>query len=163
MMGRMPSIQIRDATAADLADIVAMYADDGLGAAREQSVHPLPDAYLSAFHQLDADPSHRLVVAEAGGDVVGTLQLSFIPHLVLVGGQRAQIEAVRVRTDRRGSGLGREMIGWAIERARERGCVLVQLTTNARRRDAARFYESLGFEATHVGMKLDLSRRSTRS
>lgn len=158
--GRMPSTQIRDATSADLGAIVALYADDELGATREQPSHPLPDAYWSAFRQLEVDPSHRLIVAEAAGDVVGTLQLSFIPHLVLLGGQRAQIEAVRVRADRRGSGLGREMIEWAIECARERGCVLLQLTTNAMRRDAARFYESHGFEGTHVGMKLDLCRTS---
>jgi GNAT superfamily N-acetyltransferase len=153
------SILVRDATSADLAAVVAMYADDQLGATREQPSDPLPDAYPAAFEQLDADPRHRLVVADEGGEVVATLQLSFIPHLVLVGGERAQIEAVRVRADRRGAGLGHQLIGWAIEQARERGCVLVQLTTNAARHEAVRFYEDLGFEATHVGMKLDMTQR----
>ncbi|MDQ1656824.1 MAG: hypothetical protein QOD41_1907 [Cryptosporangiaceae bacterium] len=147
---------IRDAREQDVPAIVALYADDPLGASRERPGDPLDAAYWSAFEQITADPRHRLVVAEEAGEVVGTLQLSFIPHLVRIGSERAQIEAVRVRGSRRGSGLGRTLVRWAISEARQRGCALVQLTTDARRPDAHRFYESLGFEPTHLGLKLTL-------
>ena len=130
-----------------------MLADDPLGARREQPGDP---AYLAAFTALAADPRQLLVVAEQDGAPVGTLQLTFIPGLSRRGATRAQIEAVRVRADRRGSGLGRELVRWAIDTARERGCVLVQLTTDNSRTDAHRFYERLGFQASHVGMKLPL-------
>lgn len=150
-------VRYRDATAADLGAIVAMYADDSLGQTRELPADPLPAVYLESFQQIDADPRHRLVVADDDGEIVGTLQLSFIPHLVLTGSERAQIEAVRVGSDRRGSGLGDALLRWAIEQARDRGCRLVQLTTNAERADAQRFYERLGFRPTHVGMKLELT------
>ena len=152
-MSRIP----RDAELRDLSAIVALYADDVLGATREQPGEPLSPRYLEAFAEIDADPRHRLVVVEDDGAVVATLQLSFLPHLVRGGGERAQVEAVRVAASHRGSGLGRELVGWAVEQARERGCVLVQLTTDATRPDAHRFYESLGFTATHVGMKLPLA------
>lgn len=152
---RVAGVTFRDATDADVAAIVRMYVDDALGVTRED----LDDttAYLAAFHEIDADPRHRLVVATDDGDVVGTLQLSFLPHLVLRGGERAQIEAVRVRSDRRGAGVGEAMIAWAVDQARDRGCRLVQLTTNAERDAARRFYERLGFAPSHIGMKLDLS------
>lgn len=152
----MAALVFRDATAADLPAIVRMYADDVLGQFREHLSEPLPRSYLDAFEDIDADPRHRLIVVRQGGEVVGTLQLSFLPHLVLQGGQRAQIEAVRVRSDRRGRGLGEAMLQWAIEEARASGCRSVQLTTNRDRIDARRFYEGLGFEATHIGMKLTL-------
>jgi GNAT superfamily N-acetyltransferase len=147
---------IRDAEERDLPAIVALYADDELGATREQPGEPLAAEYRRAFAAITDDPRTRLVVAEADGHVVATLQLTFLPHLVRLGGERAQIEAVRVASSRRGSGLGRELLGWAVDRARDRGCVLVQLTTDASRPDARRFYESLGFTASHVGMKLGL-------
>jgi GNAT superfamily N-acetyltransferase len=146
----------RDATVEDLPAVVAMYADDELGASRESPEVPLADAYLRAYGEIDVDRRHRLIVVEHDGEIVGTLQLSFIPHVVLRGGERAQIEAVRVRADRRGSGLGSEIFQWAIAQARARGCRLVQLTTNASRPDAHRFYERLGFEPSHLGMKLYL-------
>ncbi len=133
--------------------IVAMLADDTLGARREQPGDP---AYLAAFASLDADPRQLLVVAELDGEPVGTLQLTFIPGLSRRGATRAQIEAVRVRADRRGSGLGQELVQWAIETARERGCVMVQLTSDNSRVDAHRFYARLGFRASHVGMKYPL-------
>jgi GNAT superfamily N-acetyltransferase len=142
---------IRRATTADVAAIVAMLADDPLGAARESPGDP---AYAAAFAQIDADPRQFLAVAELAGEVVGTLQLTFIPGLSRKGASRAQIEAVRVRSDQRGSGLGRRLAEWAVETARERGAALVQLTTDAGRTDAHRFYERLGFVASHVGMKL---------
>ncbi len=133
-----------------------MYADDSLGELREDVSEPVGEGYLDALREMDADPRHRLVVVIQDGDVVGTMQLSFLPHLVLRGGRRAQIEAVRVRSDRRGTGLGRAMFEWAIDQARRNGCRLVQLTTSTLREDAHRFYAGLGFEPTHVGMKLML-------
>ncbi len=148
----------RDARVEDVAEIVRLYADDDLGSTREVVTDPPDDDYLEAFRQIDSDPRQRLIVVEDDGEVVATLQLSFLPHLVLRGGQRAQIEAVRVRSDRRGDGLGEEVFTWAVDQAREQGCRVVQLTTNASRADARRFYERLGFGASHVGMKLTLDK-----
>lgn len=154
----MPDLLYRDATLEDLPLIVRMYADDALGRQREVVSDPLSSRYLDAFREIDADPRQRLIVAEEpGGEVVATFQMSFLPHLVLHGGERAQIEAVRVRADRRGAGYGGAVIEWAITQARSRGCPLVQLTTNTERNDAKRFYERLGFQATHLGMKLTLT------
>ena len=147
---------VRDARQADLPAIVALYADDELGSTREHPGEPLAEEYVRAFAAIGDDPRTRLVVAEVDGAVVGTLQLTFLPHVVRRGGERAQIEAVRVASSHRGSGLGRELLTWAVDQARARGCVLVQLTTDATRLDAHRFYESLGFTASHVGMKLTL-------
>jgi GNAT superfamily N-acetyltransferase len=147
----MDDLEIRRATAADVEAVVAMLADDPLGARRESPGDP---AYATAFAEIDADPRQYLAVAVSGGEVVGTLQLTFIPGLSRRGATRALIEAVRVRADQRGSGLGRRLAEWAIETARARGAALVQLTTDASREDAHRFYERLGFQATHVGMKL---------
>ncbi|MGY1844163.1 N-acetyltransferase family protein [Modestobacter sp. SYSU DS0875] len=147
---------IRDALESDLPTVVALYADDALGSAREQPGEPLVADYLRAFAAISDDARTRLVVADVDGEVVGTLQVTFLPHLVRRGGQRAQIEAVRVAAAHRGNGVGRRLVDWAVDRARERGCTLVQLTTDAARADAHRFYESLGFTASHVGMKLPL-------
>jgi len=146
-------VEIRRAVAADVPAIVAMLADDPLGARRERPGDP---AYAAAFKEIDADPRQLLAVAVAGDDVVGTLQLTFIPGLSRLGSTRALIEAVRVRADQRGTGLGGTLVRWAIETARDHGAALVQLTTDASRKDAHRFYERLGFKATHVGMKLVL-------
>jgi GNAT superfamily N-acetyltransferase len=149
----MLDLHVRDATAGDVPSIVAMYADDALGASRESATDPLPDSYYRAFADIDADPRQRLVVAEDAGEVVATLQLTFLQQLSYQGSERAQIESVRVSSHRRGGGIGRALMAWAIEAARQRGCGIVQLTTNASRHDAHRFYESLGFAASHVGMK----------
>jgi len=149
-------MRFRDATGADLAAIVALLADDPLGATREASAAELSPAYAEAFAAIAADANNRLIVADDGGAVVGCLQLTFIPGLTYTGGWRAQIEGVRIAQSQRGQGLGRAMFDWAIEEARARGCRLVQLTTNKARPDALRFYESLGFTASHEGMKLDL-------
>jgi GNAT superfamily N-acetyltransferase len=146
-------MEIRRATARDVPAIVEMLADDPLGARRERPGDP---AYAEAFKEIDSDPRQLLVVAEVGTEVVGTLQLTFIPGLSRLGASRALIEAVRVRADQRGTGLGGRLIQWAIDTARTRGAALVQLTTDASRTDAHRFYERLGFQATHVGMKLPL-------
>ena len=142
---------IRRARREDVEAIVDLLADDPLGAGRERPGDP---RYAEAFAALDTDPRQLLAVAETGGEVVATLQLTFIPGLSRVGSTRALIEAVRVRGDQRGAGLGQRMIEWAIEAARQAGCALIQLTTDASRTDAHRFYERLGFQATHVGMKL---------
>lgn len=149
----MHSPTIRRATAADVPAIVAMLADDPLGAARESPGDPV---YAAAFAEIDADERQYLAVAEVGGEVAGTLQLTFIPGLSRRGATRALIEAVRVRSDFRGGGLGRRLAEWAVAEARARGAALVQLTTDASRVDAHRFYTRLGFQPTHVGMKLTL-------
>lgn len=147
----MSDLEIRRATAADVPAIVAMLADDPLGATRETPDDPAP--YEQAFARIDADPAQHLAVAERDGTVVGTLQLTVIPGLSRRGMTRALIEAVRVHRDERGSGLGTQLIEWAVEEARRQGCAVVQLTSDATRTDAHRFYERLGFEATHVGFK----------
>ncbi|MEU3792159.1 GNAT family N-acetyltransferase [Streptomyces fructofermentans] len=150
----MGDLEIRPAVAADVPAVVAMLADDPLGALRE-SPDDLPP-YLAALERLAADPNQHLVVAERDGRVVGTLQLTIIPGLSRKGATRSVIEGVRVHADERGSGLGTRFIEWAVERSRREGCQLVQLTSDATRTDAHRFYERLGFTASHVGFKLQL-------
>ena len=147
-------LTIRPAARADLPAIVALYADDPLGKDRERSETPLPQAYCDAFDAINADPNNMLVVAERQGAVVGTLQLTLIATLNRQGGRRALIEAVHVAAEWRGLGIGGALMGWAIEKAREGDCRLVQLTTNAARPDAHRFYQRLGFVPSHIGMKL---------
>jgi GNAT superfamily N-acetyltransferase len=156
------AVALRRASAADVPALVALLAADQLGATRD-GVRDSSDlaAYTAAFEAIDADPAHLLVVAVpagagSAGQVVGTLQLSFLPGLARRGALRAQIEAVRVADPVRGGGLGGAMIGWAIEEARRRGCALVQLTTDKSRTGAHRFYQRLGFVASHEGMKLAL-------
>lgn len=150
----MSDFEIRRATADDIPAIVAMLADDPLGARRES-----PDdlaTYQAAFERIDRDPGQRLVVAVRDGRTVGTLQLTVIPGLSRRGATRSIIEAVRIHSDERGGGLGTQLIQWAVDESRREGCVLVQLTSDATRTDAHRFYERLGFEASHVGFKLAL-------
>ena len=146
----MSDVAFRAATAADVPAIVALLADDVLGAQREK---PGDAAYGAAFDAIDADMNQVMAVADADGRVVGCLQLTFIPGLSHRGAWRGQIESVRIGADQRGSGLGRRMMDWAIEQCRARGCRMVQLTTDKSRTDARRFYESLGFVASHEGMK----------
>lgn len=146
----------RRAEKKDVIFIVQMLADDKLGALREQFEDPLPDSYYQAFQAIDSDPNQELMVVESANEIIGTLQLSFIPYLTYRGGVRAQIEAVRIRTDKRGLGLGQQFFRWAIDRATERGAHVLQLTTDKKRPEALRFYESLGFIASHEGMKLFL-------
>jgi len=149
-------LSFRPAVREDIRTLVGMLADDDLGAQREKLRDPLPDDYFRAFTAICEDPNNELVVAEHEGEIVGMLQITFIPYLTYQGGWRALVEGVRINRQRRGQGLGRRMFEWAIARARERGCHLVQLTTDKARSDAVRFYESLGFKATHEGMKLHL-------
>ncbi|MFF0201032.1 GNAT family N-acetyltransferase [Streptomyces sp. NPDC005017] len=150
----MADLEIRHATTEDLPAIVAMLADDPLGARRESPDDLTP--YLAAFERLAADPNQHQVVAVREGRVVGTLQLTVIPGLSRRGATRSIIEAVRVHAEERGSGLGSQFIEWAVEESRRQGCHLVQLTSDASRTDAHRFYERLGFTGSHVGFKLGL-------
>jgi GNAT superfamily N-acetyltransferase len=131
-----------------------MLADDPLGAQRESPDDLEP--YLTAFERITTDPNQRLVVAVREGRVVGTLQLTIIPGLSRRGATRSIIEAVRIHADERGGGLGTRFIEWAVEESRRLGCQLVQLTSDKSRTDAHRFYERLGFEASHLGFKLSL-------
>ena len=148
-------MKFRKATKEDVSFIVQMIADDELGKLRENYQDPLPEVYYQAFANIDQDPNQELMVVEnEEGEIIGTLQLSFIQYLTYQGGIRAQIEAVRIRSDQRGQGIGETLFKWAINRASEKGAHLLQLTTDKKRPDAIRFYEQLGFKATHEGMKL---------
>jgi ribosomal protein S18 acetylase RimI-like enzyme len=147
---------IRPATRNDLPVIVCLIADDGLGRGREDTSEPLAACYTAAFEAMECDPNNEIVVMEHGGAIVGCLQLTFIPGLSRQGARRAQIESVRIASALRGQGLGRRLFEWAIARAKERNCRLVQLTTDKSRDNAHHFYESLGFVASHEGMKLAL-------
>lgn len=151
-----PPAVFRPATAADLPAVVRLLAADPLGARRERVEDPLPPSYADAFEAIASDPNQELVVAEADGGIVGVLQLTFIPSLTYQGSWRCQIEGVRVAESRRGQGLGGQMMGYALERARARHCRMVQLTTDKERPDAIAFYRRLGFVDSHEGMKLHL-------
>ncbi|MCB8902558.1 MULTISPECIES: GNAT family N-acetyltransferase [unclassified Streptomyces] len=150
----MSDLEIRPATAEDLEAIVAMLADDPLGVQRESPDDLGP--YLVAFELLANDPQQHLVVAVREGKVVGTLQLTIIPGLSRRGATRSIIEGVRIHAEERGSGLGTLLIEWAVEESGRQGCRLVQLTSDVTRTDAHRFYERLGFEASHLGFKKNL-------
>ncbi|MER7800163.1 GNAT family N-acetyltransferase [Streptomyces parvulus] len=150
----MADLEIRRTTAADIPAVVAMLADDPLGAERE-SPDDL-DPYVAALERLDADPNQHVVVAVRDGRVVGTLQLTIVPGLSRRGATRSIIEGVRIHADERGGGLGTQLIAWAVDESRRQGCHLVQLTSDKSRTDAHRFYERLGFSASHTGFKLQL-------
>ncbi|RYC52720.1 GNAT family N-acetyltransferase [Flagellimonas olearia] len=148
-------MKFRKATQNDVTKIVEMIADDELGKTRENYQVPLPTEYLVAFENIDADPNQELIVVEnQEAEIIGTLQMSFIQYLTYKGGIRAQIEAVRIRKDKRGLGIGKTMFKWAIQRAKERNAHLLQLTTDKKRPKAIQFYEDLGFSASHEGMKM---------
>jgi len=153
MTGNRGDIEIRDAVEDDLAAIVGLLADDPIGATRERNDSPVPEAYVRALRAIEAQAGNQVVVAVDGGAVVGCLQLTLIPGLSRTGMTRAQIEGVRVDRAHRGAGVGEALIEYAVGRAKEAGCGLVQLTTDAARPDAHRFYARLGFEASHVGLK----------
>ena len=148
-------MKFRKATIHDVSTIVEMIADDELGKTREDFQLPLPTEYLKAFENIDSDKNQELIVVEnENAEIIGTLQLSFIQYLTYRGGVRAQIEAVRIRKDQRGMGLGKKMFEWAINRAQERKAHLLQLTSDKKRPEAIKFYEDLGFKASHEGMKM---------
>jgi GNAT superfamily N-acetyltransferase len=145
----------RKATIEDVPLIIKMIANDALGKTRENYQIPLPQEYYSAFEKIDANPDIELIVVEnKTNEVIGALQLTFMQFLTYRGGMRAQIEAVRIRDDQRGKGLGKILFEWAIERAKQRGAHLVQLTSDNKRPKAIEFYKSLGFKDSHVGFKL---------
>lgn len=150
----MSNVVFRRAKPEDLDAIVELLIDDVLGQARERPLDLRFEAYKTAFAAIDRDPNQLLVVGADKEEIVATLQLSFIPGLSRMGAWRGQIEAVRVASSRRGSALGKLMIGWAISECRRRGCKYVQLTSDKQRTDAHRFYEDLGFAPSHVGYKL---------
>ncbi len=152
----MTDILFRHAKEADLPAIIAMLADDALGAKREDNSLPVNAKYLAAFEAIDRDPNQYLAVVEQTSEIIGCLQLTFIPGLSRLGMWRGQIESVRIASSHRGSGLGSQMFEWAIEQCRGRGCELVQLSTDKSRPEALNFYGKLGFKASHEGMKLSL-------
>lgn len=149
-------MKFRAATRADLPEIVRLLADDHLGGSRERYADPLPQEYGIAFDGLQRIGAEVILALDEGGSVIGCLQLLVLPGLGSLGKQRAQIEAVRIESTLRGKGLGSQLIRYAIEQARQRGCKLVQLTSDNSRQGAHRLYERLGFRASHVGMKLAL-------
>lgn len=154
----MAAIQVRRAIRSDLPRIVALMADDGLGRSRDDPTLPLDERYVAAFERIDGSLDHLMLVLQEGDVVAGYLQLSFIPGLSHRGMTRGNIEAVRIAGDRRGQGLGTILLDRAIDECRARGCALVQLTAHRTRSDAKRFYERLGFVASHEGFKLQLNR-----
>ena len=149
-------LQFRKAVTSDLDRLVSMLSDDELGALREDNSSPLNPDYLEAFRQIEGDPNNELTVVEGEGEIIGMLQLTFIPYLTHVGSWRCLIEGVRIHSDFRGRGLGKQFIQWAIARANAKKCTIVQLTSDKTRPSALRFYEALGFKATHEGFKLKL-------
>lgn len=147
----------RQATKEDLPAIIEMIANDTLGQMRERLEDPLPKEYYSAFERINRDKNQELIVLEnSQGEVVATFQLSFLQYLTYVGGIRCLVENVHVREDQTGKGIGKHMFQWIIERAKEKNVHLIQLTSNKLRPNAIRFYESIGFKATHEGFKLHL-------
>ena len=150
------SLLFREATEADLPALIAMLAEDPLGATREDASSPPNPRYLAAFSEIGADDTNLLVVAELDGAIAGMMQLTFIPYLTHTGSRRCLVEGVRIQAGYRGRGLGKKLLMQAIESAREHGCTMVQLTSDKTRPDALRFYESLGFVASHEGFKLRL-------
>jgi len=150
------NLKFRKAMESDITALVALLADDELGANREDLSVPLNHRYVDAFQCIDKDSNNELTVIETDGELVGMLQLTFIPYLTHTGSWRCLIEGVRIVKTYRGKGLGAKFVNWAINRAREKNCSIVQLTSDKQRSDALRFYESLGFEATHEGFKLKI-------
>lgn len=147
----------RKATIEDVPLIIKMIVNDKLGQTRENYQVPLPREYYAAFEKISVDPNIELVVVEdENQEVIGTLHITFLQFLTYRGGLRAQIEAVRVRDDHRGKGIGKKMFEWAIERAKHRGAHMVQLTSDKQRPEAIEFYKKLGFNNSHEGFKLHL-------
>lgn len=151
------NLTFRLATIEDLPEIISMLADDVYGAQRESVTEKISDKYLSAFKKIQEDPNQELTVVEINGNKVATFQLTFIQYLNFEGALRAQIEAVRTHSDYRGQGIGTKVLNYAINRAREKDCQLIQLTSDKRRTEAIKFYEKLGFKASHEGFKLKLN------
>ena len=151
-----PVIELREARREDLSEIVRLLADDPLGGSRECDQSPLPPAYDEALAAIAEDPNNEILVATLAGQIVGVLQLTFIPSLTYTGSWRAQIEGVRVAAEYRGQGIGTQLVNWAIELAKTKNCRLVQLTMDRRRERAGAFYRRLGFGVTHEGFKMEI-------
>ncbi|MEO5938968.1 MAG: GNAT family N-acetyltransferase [Sphingomonas sp.] len=149
-------VTYRDAAEDDLPTIVRLLAEDQIGGRKDDPGEPLDPVYAAAFAAIESDANQRLIVVEMDGAIVGTMQLSFLPGLLNRGAWRGQIEAVRIAADQRSKGLGAQMIGWAVEQCRARGCFMAQLTSNNDRVAAHRFYERLGWQKSHAGFKLYL-------
>ena len=156
-LGDPMELTYREAAVTDVLALVKLFADDPLGAQREDVSEPINPAYLSAFASISADPNNELMVIESSGRLVGTLQLTYLPNLTRLGSWRCQIEGVRIHRDFRGQGLGTRFFEWVVDRAEKRGCHLVQLTSDKQRPEALKFYENLGFQATHEGFKLKIN------
>ncbi len=150
-------LTFREAKESELPFLVKMLADDKLGSKREDASEPLNHSYLSAFGKIIADPNNELTVAVMEGEVLGMLQLTFIPYITHIGSLRCMIGGVRIHSKYRGQGFGTDFIKWGIERAKLKGCNIVQLTSDKQRPDAIRFYENHGFKATHEGLRLNLN------
>ena len=151
------SLHIRDATADDLPAVIGLLDDDEQSRGREDPTLPLDARYRAAFDAIAADPNQQLIVAELDGALVGTMQLTIIPGIAFRGAWRGQIEAVRIASHLRGGGYGRQLIEWAVEQCRARGCRMVQLMSMNTRTDAHRFYERMGWKKSHFGFKLQLA------
>lgn len=152
-------MKFRKATEKDLVQIIKMLADDELGKLRENFQDLLPKTYIDAFNIINEDKNQELIVLEDKNfEIIGTLQLTFIQYLNYQGGLRAQIESVRIRKDKRGTGLGKTMFEWAIERSKQKMAHLLQLTSDKKRPKAIKFYEDLGFVTSHEGMKLHFNK-----
>lgn len=149
-------LKFRKAIKEDIPCLVQMLFDDELGSTREDNSMPINKSYLEAFGCIENDPNNELIIVELDADAVGMLQLTFIPYLTHIGSWRCLIEGVRINSKYRDKGLGTDFLKWAIARAKERNCNIVQLTSDKLRPDALRFYEKLGFKATHEGFKLKL-------
>lgn len=149
-------VNFRDARIEDLRSIIDLISDDDLGRQREKAKGPLAGEYCEAFAAISGDPNQRMIVGEMHGDVVAYMQISFIPGLSRKGAWRGQLESIRVASHRRGQGIGTALLHWAIECCRQRGCRLVQLTSDRRRPEALQLYERLGFVASHNGLKLEI-------
>lgn len=148
------TVNIREAKKADVPSIVFLLANDELGSQRENCQDPLPKQYYDAFSEIDTDNNNYLIVVENEGEIIGTCQLTIIPYLTYKGGKRGQIEGVRIDGSCRGQGIGEKMIRWAIDKAKERNCHLVQLTMDKKREETIKFYQKIGFVASHEGLKL---------
>lgn len=150
------NLNIRRASRSDVPNIVRLLANDPLGMQREQYREPLSQQYFDAFDQINSDKNNYLIAVEDGSKIIGTCQLTTITYLTYQGGMRAQVEGVRIDESYRGHGIGKLMIEWAINKSREAGCHLVQLTMDKSRVDTIEFYKKLGFIASHEGLKLHL-------
>lgn len=152
----MQNLTFRNTSKDDLPSLINMLSDDFLGANREDNSHPINPAYLEAFNAINSDPNNELIVVEHSSELIGMLQLTFIPYLTHTGSWRCLIEGVRVNTQHRGQGIGTKIFEWAMIRAQQRNCAMIQLTSNKQRPEAIKFYERLGFVASHEGFKYEL-------